>query len=594
MKLLLSWAAVSLLLAGSSEAASSGGVAFWSMDAMHRVGRSDLPADDDAPHVEAARGEWESFQVIATGSPTALVGAQVTAGGAESLGSGKALPVPVVLREEYVRVTTSTPRSPLPPGDYADALVPQSFPAGPLPSDERVNVPFWVDVFVPYGSEPGEYRGTVELRLVRGEVLAMEYRVTVWGVDLPVVPSLRTSIALSWRRVAELHGFDRDADYPTENLQALLNAYTDLLAQHRLSVNELRGTYPDAKTGILDVEKAEKELRRHLLHQHASTISLPLGPDWPFADPLGRDRRAAQRYAAEWMKLLDRFRCAGRGYVIMMNLDEPNDAEAYGVVREWGAFFNEVEKQYGVRMPLLVTEQPTPDDPSWGKLDGAADIWVPHFSSVYEDMEASSGRRDIARRIAAGDEVWAYAALVQMSEAWEATNQRPKILKEAHPPVWCTDYPPMNFRIVPWLLMRHGITGLAYWDVVHFERGNDPWLDAGSFRGVDGSTFNGDGFFIYPATKYRQGANQPVASIRLKWLRDSMEDYDYLTLLADAKGRAAALAVSAGFADGFGSWSDNPTALYAARREIATLLSEPKEQILPAVRTETPKPSQAP
>ncbi|MCB1210913.1 MAG: DUF4091 domain-containing protein [Verrucomicrobiales bacterium] len=522
--------------------------------------------------------------MIATGDPEVLTGARVSATAAKLIETAEVLPLPEVLREQYVKVSSSTPRSPLPAGEYADALVPQSFPEVPFPRIESVNVPFWVDVFIPYGTKAGLYQGSLELRLASGDVREMSYRVTVWGIDLPVVPALRSSIALSWRRVAEIHGFDRDADYPTPELQALLNEYTNLLAQHRLSVNELRGTYPDAKTGVLDPEAAEKELRRHLLHQHASTISLPLGPEWPFADPLGRDRMAAQRYAAEWVKLLDHFHCAERGYVLMTNLDEPNDGKGYAAVREWGTFFNEVEAKYDVRLPLLITEQPTPDDPSWGTLVGAADIWVPHFSAVFEDMEASSGKRDIARRIAAGDEVWTYAALVQMSDAWEVANQRPDVLKEAHPPVWCTDYPPMNFRILPWLLMRHGITGLAYWDVVHFEKGVDPWTDAGSFQGFDGSIFNGDGFFIYPATKDRHGSNQPVASIRLKWLRDSMEDYDYLSLLAAAKGRDVALAQSAGFAEGFGSWHDDAVALHAARREIAALLSEPREVILPAVQ----------
>ena len=72
--------------------------------------------------------------------------------------------------------------------------------------------------------------------------------------------------------------------------------------------------------------------------------------------------------------------------------------------------------------------------------------------------------------------------------------------------------------------------------------------------------------------------------MRLKWLRESMEDYDYLSLLAAAKGRDAAVAASAGFAEGFGLWRDDPDALYAARREIARLLSKPVEVILPAVK----------
>lgn len=314
-------------------------------------------------------------------------------------------------------------------------------------------------------------------------------------------------------------------------------------------------------------------MRKQMLHRHASTLGLPLWPEWPFADPLGKDRDAAMKYVAAWMKLLGKIRCESRGYVIMGDLDEPNNAEAYANVRRWGEFFNEVESRHQVRVPLLVTEQPTPDDGWWGRLDGNVDIWVAHFSQVWEDMESAKGRRDIARRVEAGDEVWAYAALVQMPEAWEKLNGRPKVLKQAHPPVWALDYPPMNHRIVPWLLPRHGITGLAYWDTLFVSPGVDIWADAGNFQHPDGDVYNGDGSYIYPATRKRHGFDAPIASMRLKWLRDAVEDYDYLMLARDRGLEQEARTLGETFARGFGDWEDSPTKLYEARRKLGALLA---------------------
>jgi Domain of unknown function (DUF4091) len=394
----------------------------------------------------------------------------------------------------------------------------------------------------------------------------------VWGFDLPVVPKMKSSFWLTWRRIAEVHGFDRDAGEPEAKLQILIENYESLLAEHRLSIDQVRSSYPDANTGRLDVARVERALRKHLLHRHAASVGLPIFPSWPFEDPLGRDRKEAQKYLADWMSLLKRFRCEERGYVALGDLDEPNDAEAYQRVREWGEFINEAEAKHGVRLPLMITEQPTPDNLEWGTLIGSPDIWVPHFSAVYQDMEHPKGGRNIAKRLAAGDEVWTYAALVQLSEEWKAIHGFPQVVSEGHPPVWMIDYPSMNHRILPWIMKLHGITGLAYWDLLHFPDDVDPWKNAGTFRNGD-ETYNGDGLYIYPATRQRHGEDQPIASIRLKWLRDAVEDFDYLELADTAGLRSQSVDLTRTFAKGFGEWKDDVSALLSARQALGALLA---------------------
>lgn len=565
----------SLLLLGSlwlTTAAPARAVGVWTVDSMTRVFREQPARPLITPQLIAARGEWESFQVVLTGTPEELTGARLTS--TPLLGqNGRRLAAPAIFREHYVRVSISSPQTSLPAGDYPDALVPQDFPETALPALPQLNQPFWVDVFVPYATPPGVYTAEIQVALANGDRQTLPYQVEVLAFDLPVVPSLRTSFWLTWRRVAEVHGFDRNSGTPSPSLARLLDAYEGLLAEHRLAIDQVRLTYPDANTGKLDPKAVELVLRRHLLHRHASTIALPIFPEWPFADPLGRDRRAAQRYLADWMKILHRFGCGSRGYIALGDLDEPNDAAGYERVRRWGAFVNEAEKKHGVRLPLMITEQPTPDNPAWGSLVGAPDIWVPHFSSVYEDMEHPQGRRDIAKRLAAGEEVWTYAALVQLGESWKDLNGRPEVVTESHPPVWMTDYPPINHRILPWLMQFHGITGMAYWDLLYYPPDVDPWTDAGTFRGGD-ETFNGDGFYIYPATRARHGRDGPVASIRLKWIRDSAEDHDYLTLAARHGLRESALQQTRTFARGFGHWKDDVPALLAARARLARQLVE--------------------
>lgn len=541
-------------------------------DAMTRVPQVEPWQGTQSISLQAGRGEWEALQVVLSGPPGEIQEAIVEATGLTGP-KGARIPAPQVLREHYVKVTKSTPMSPMAPGAYADALVPVSFKWPELPDAPRIQQPYWVDVFIPYGTPPGLYEGEVRVMGAGRVFLATrKFTLKVLEMDLPVVPRLRTSIMTVWRRIAEVHGFDREEEPPKPELLALLNEYYDLLAEHRLSIDQTYPTYPDGKTGKLNEAKVEAGMRKHLLHRHVSTLGLPVWPEWPFRDPLGADRKAALDYVGQWMKIMKRLRMDGRGYVIMGSLDEPNTNAAYAKVRRWGDFFNEAEAIHGVKIPLLVTEQPTPDDWWWGRLDGYVDIWVPHFSDVWRDMEMPGGKRDIARRLAAGDEVWCYAALVQMPDEWEAANGKPKVLKQGNPPVWCLDYPAMNHRVLAWLMPRHGITGLTYWDTLFASPGVDVWADAGSFHDPEGQVYNGDGSYIYPATLERHGAHMPVASIRLKWLREMAEDYDYLMLAKDLGLEKDALEIGATFARGFGDWEDNMDKLYEARRKLAELI----------------------
>ncbi len=541
-------------------------------DGMTRISREDATPTASTNTLYAARGEWEPLQIIVTATPEQLKTMQVRASGIAKHDSEALLPAPTVLREHYVRVSKSTPMAPLPTGDYPDALVPLNMPAQELNGTEVVNQPFWVDVFVPYTAAPGAYTGEVQFKFADGMIALATYTLNVWDFDLPVVPKLRTSIMTTVRHVAQVHGLEYKDGAPSLAHAGLLNAYYDLLAEHRLSVDQIYGSYPDASTGKLDEDKVERALRKHLLHRHCNSIGLPIWPQWPFQDPLGKDRAAAMSYVAQWMKLLGKIRCESRGYVIMGDLDEPNDAAAYTTVRRWGEFFNDVEKQHGVRVPLHVTEQPTPEKAAWGSLQGAVDIWVPHFSEVWKDMEWAGGKHDIALRRQAGDEVWAYAALVQMPDEWERQHGMPKQLTSSFPPVWAIDYPPMAHRIVGWLFPKHGITGLDYWDTIFAAEGVDVWQDAGTFKTPEGATYNGDGSYIYPATEKRHGRNAPVASMRLKWLRETAEDYDYLMLARQLGLEDDARRLTAGFARGFGDWDDNSGALLSARQQLGALI----------------------
>ncbi|MDB6006513.1 MAG: hypothetical protein JWR15_3500, partial [Prosthecobacter sp.] len=231
-------------------------------DSMTRISRDGASPTGATNVLYAARGEWEALQIIVSATPEQLKGIQVVASGIAKNDSDLLLPAPKVLREHYVKVSKSTPMAPLPKGDYADALVPLDMPAQELSGTDVVNQPYWVDVFVPYTAAPGAYTGEVRFQFADGSGALASYTLNVWDFDLPVVPKLRTSIMTTVRHVAEVHGLEYQGGAPSVAHAGLLNEYYDLLAEHRLSVDQIYGSYPEADTGKLDDDKVERALRK--------------------------------------------------------------------------------------------------------------------------------------------------------------------------------------------------------------------------------------------------------------------------------------------------------------------------------------------
>jgi hypothetical protein len=164
------------------------------------------------------------------------------------------------------------------------------------------------------------------------------------------------------------------------------------------------------------------------------------------------------------------------------------------------------------------------------------DIWVPTFRDY--DPTAAQARQ------ALGDEVWSYTA------GWQCTGC----------PGWLLDYPVLHHRIPLWITWRFHITGLLYWTTTYWP--NDPWVDPKTY-----SRYNGDGSLLYPGSAV--GYPGPVVSIRLKAIRDGMEDYEYLKLLADLGDPAGADTIALGVASGFTGWRRNRQDLYRARQQLA-------------------------
>jgi hypothetical protein len=135
-------------------------------------------------------------------------------------------------------------------------------------------------------------------------------------------------------------------------------------------------------------------------------------------------------------------------------------------------------------------------------------------------------------------------------------------------PDYMIDDSPVRHRIMEWLTWKYKIGGELYFNTNEAYAKKNPWSDVYLFGG------NGDGTLFYPGLPDVIGGSThiPVESIRLKLIREGLEDYEYLALLKKFRGQKAAdhyvdMLVRTAY-----DYDQDPKKLYAVREEIARQL----------------------
>jgi hypothetical protein len=180
---------------------------------------------------------------------------------------------------------------------------------------------------------------------------------------------------------------------------------------------------------------------------------------------------------------------------------------------------------------------------------------------MFAFCDAASVRRVLQR----GNELWSYTALCQMAPPYH-----PEYASVVGQPTlfWQIDFPRLNFRLPLWMNWRDGITGLLYWSTVNWESPErDVWTDP-AFR----NRYNGEGFLFYPGLD--ADIQGPVTSIRLKMLREGMEDYCYFSLLARLGGKEFLNNEIRKITSSWWKWDNDPEHLYPVRAAIAAKIME--------------------
>ena len=197
--------AIYFLLPGIMRAQS--GPTVWVAPSLQRVGRTAAPGTSTQAQISAAKGEYESFQIVVRApSGNSLTNINVAVSDLTSSGGQVISKSNLTLyREQYVNVTSSSPdwggsNRPLAPGWYADGLIPFVNPATgaalsgatlqavPYNLAAGANQPFWVDVFVPRSAAAGYYTGIFTVSSGQGAVSG-QISLHVWNFTLPLQPT---------------------------------------------------------------------------------------------------------------------------------------------------------------------------------------------------------------------------------------------------------------------------------------------------------------------------------------------------------------------------------------------------------------------
>ncbi|RJS26993.1 hypothetical protein DRW03_00995 [Corallococcus sp. H22C18031201] len=457
--------------------------------------------------LSVARGECEATQVVLSGMVE-----HVRARPLSLRGPGKALTASL-WREGFIDVKT--------PSNGQGRAGPWPDPLLPLQAPANASLPavLYVEVCAPEKQAPGTYRGKLALSADGQDLLRVPFTVEVQPFALPATSSLPNSFGISLYSISRAHGLAPES----AEAHALLREYGQALLAHRVSAHGMGMDPPpvhfEKGRAVVDWRAYDAEMAPFL-----EGTALPSGARFTTTDV--RDNKKAStdtEKVAYYRAFAEHFQQKGwAAQLFFYAKDEPKPADV-PLVRAQSKRVREAG-----HIPVLVTS------PLDDALKGTADILAPTLNCFYprpgpQTCSTVLGVSALRARLPSGTKVWWYQSCNS-----HGCNGGPLPDAEADAAYggWASymvDHPaPLN-RAMGVLAFESGVDGELYFDTVFaYNTQRDVWSSVFEFGG------NGDGTLFYPGTPGRVGGSrhQPVVSLRLKHLRDGLEDYEYLRLLA--------------------------------------------------------------
>lgn len=328
----------------------------WTVLGSSKYLQTEAPTKSVPVSLDAARNEWEPFQVIIRADQP-ISSVNVSAEDLKST-SGTIASSNIDIRlARYIELKDSVGGG-FPKGFYPDALVPMPWQFAVSQGKTQM---VWVNVHIPMDAKPGLYSGKLTFN-IDGKTEEVPIGLLVRDFALSVKNHFGSAFALWSDQVAQYYGLRPDS----RTMQTLLAQYYWFMIDYRLCPDDLPVpiTSPDADGYIND--------------PRVTSFRLPYDPDQP--DEFVKE--AAYVRDKGWLP---------KAYIY--TLDEPA-ADQFAGCATYGKRIDSLAKD----AKWLLTTAPNKT------LNGTVDIWCP----VLHDYNPEA----CAKRQAAGDEVWWYTCCV--------------------------------------------------------------------------------------------------------------------------------------------------------------------------------------
>ncbi|MHB0958719.1 MAG: glycoside hydrolase domain-containing protein [Pirellulaceae bacterium] len=509
------------------------GYVVWGENSMRKVYPTEYPPDGQRSEltVSLARNESEGLQVAITPADRVTLRDVQVSVGALTNEHGDLFPPESITAHLvgyiYVETPSGHPDAPS-EGNWCPEVL---LPPRPFEVLGGRTQTVWVSVHASDTVAAGVYRGQVVVTAAGAPATELPVSVRVRRLTLPRSPRMKTAFAM-------MDGFTRAAY--GEITPALRRQCLDLMLSHRLNPDDISRTDPPAVADLLYAQD-----RGLTAFNILNLVPRPQGkPLWTCYAELKDYPADFREYLAQRLDgCVEELRQHGLSKLAYFYGFDERGPEYDELIKGICQFLKQryPEVSTFTTAGYMYEKRRTTPPEHQDYMD-----WYCPLTSVY-DPELSARLRE------QGKQVWWYVC---------CGPQHPYANFAA------LDYPSIEGRLLGWMTYGFQADGLLFWHVNlwHPNRiidSNDPYLD---WKPVCIANMTGDGCLTYPTPA------GPVSSIRLENIRDGLEDYDYLALLADAQGQEAAKKYVGRLVKSMTDFTRDPAALTAVRDEIADQL----------------------
>ena len=481
----------------------------WAQSSLEHI-LLDTPAGETRNiHLYAARGEYESFQIAIDSPQQELTITDLTITDLKGMGDRSIARKNITLyREHYVNVTKPSPNW---RGSKVNSLGKGWYPDGLIPfvDPQTGEPPIDAELSaVPFSPKQGQNQPFWVDVFIPRDLPADDYRGS-YTVSSSLGNFTGQIVVTVW-------------NFELPKKPSLKSAFLSWEQKDKNTMIEL------LKHRVMPSADIDPQIERELIDEWGfSSVRLPF---WSGADYYSCSMTPAPSSAE--------IRAEGLKHELDLMLyvyatDEIDDCqELLEPLQEWSHNIH----QAGIKH--LAVMAPIPE------LYEHVDIWV------VDPQRYDAAGKNIAEVLRQGKEIWFYTFFAHGGSQ----------------PTWQIDFQPINHRIAQGFINQSlGLTGLLYWRVDTWT--DDPWNDVDTNPHPEKPEhYPGEGMLIYPGTQV--GIKGSVPSMRLKWIRDGVEDYEYIEVLKRWGDRDWAMATVREVARDFRDWNQDPQVLNRVRQKL--------------------------